>query len=58
MIAHTTSINWDTDGGQEVFDKLPQRVILSVDDEGRIADELSDMYGWCIFGLTYEVEKQ
>ncbi|MBN86062.1 MAG: hypothetical protein CL885_00910 [Dehalococcoidia bacterium] len=56
MIVQTTSINWDTDGDKKMFDKLPQRVVLSVDDEEEIVDELSDMYGWCIFGLTYNIK--
>tara|TARA_A100001037_G_scaffold306291_1_gene350473 strand:+ start:1848 stop:2051 length:204 start_codon:yes stop_codon:yes gene_type:complete len=58
MIVHTVSIDWDTDGDKKMFDKLPQRVILSVDDEDEIADTLSDMYGWCIFGLAYNIEKR
>ena len=57
MIVETTSIDWDTDGDETVFGKLPQRVTLNVDDEDEIADALSDMYGWCVFGLTYTVEK-
>ena len=55
MLVHTVSIDWDTDGDKKMFDKLPQRVILSVDDEDEIADTLSDMYGWCIFGLAYNI---
>ena len=58
MIVETKSIDWDTDGDKEVFESLPQRVILTVDDEEEIVDELSDMYGWCIFGLAYNIEKQ
>ena len=58
MIVKTTSIDWDTDGDQVMFDKLPQRVILEVDDEDEIAEALSDMYGWCVFELSYNTEKR
>lgn len=58
MIVETTSIDWDTDGDKEVFESLPQRVVLTVDDQDDISDALSDMYGWCIFGLAYNIEKQ
>jgi len=55
ITVETTKINWDTDGDKKIFNKLPQKVILSADDEESIADELSDMYGWCIHGLDYEI---
>ena len=58
MIVETTSIDWDTDGDKEVFESLPQRVVLTVDDQDDISDTLSDMYGWCIFGLAYNIEKK
>ena len=58
MIVETTSIDWDTDGDKEVFESLPQRVVLTVDDQDDISDALSDMYGRCIFGLAYNIEKQ
>jgi len=55
ITVETTKIDWDTDGDKEVFDDLPQRVIFSADDEESITDELSDIYGWCIHGLDYEI---
>ena len=55
MTIKTSKIDWDTDGDKEVFNKLPQRVILQADDEDGIADELSEMYGWCVLGLDFEI---
>ena len=60
MKIKTTKINWDTpdedapDGHQV---DLPQQVELEVDHEDEIADKLSDIYGWCIYGLNYEIIK-
>ena len=60
MKIKTTKINWDTtdedapDGHQV---DLPQQVELEVDHEDEIADKLSDIYGWCIYGLNYEIKK-
>ena len=51
MKIKTTKINWDTDG-REI--DLPQQVVLEVQDEAEIVDKLSDQYGWCVHGLTYE----
>ena len=60
MKIKTTKINWDiTDedapDGHQV--DLPQQVELEVDHEDEIADKLSDIYGWCIYGLNYEIIK-
>jgi len=52
MKIKTTNINWDTD---EHKVDLPQQVELEVDHEDEIADKLSDIYGWCIYGLNYEM---
>jgi len=54
MRIKTTNINWDTD---EHKVDLPQQVELEVDHEDEIADKLSDEYGWCIYGLAYEIIK-
>ena len=59
MKIKTTRIDWDTDG-QKV--DLPQVVDLEInsdDEEGlhEIADKLSDAYGWCVYGLNYEIIK-
>ena len=43
------NIDWDTDG--EEID-LPLEVKIPDEiEEGRIADYISDIFGWCIFGL-------
>ena len=55
ITVRTTKIDWDTDGDKEVFDDLPQRVIFSADDEESVIDELSNIYGWCIHELDYEI---
>lgn len=58
-----TRIFWDTDGDQQVFDSLPQRITapesLSISnfssrDEmiDEISDWLSDEYGFCHTGFT------
>ena len=49
-------ISWDTDG--EDVD-LPTDVTLEVDEDIDLdtqgADELSDEFGWCVFGFNYEI---
>jgi len=54
MIFKTKSVNWDTDDDREIFDSLPQQVTLDVESEEEIADALSDLTGWCLFGYTLE----
>ena len=54
MIVKTTEIKWDTDGDEEVAASLPQQVEIEVEDEDRIADALSDKYGWCVFSVQIE----
>lgn len=51
MKIRTTFIDWDTDG--EKVD-LPQVVEIE-GEECNFADTLSDLYGWCIFSLGYEI---
>jgi len=61
MIIITTKIEWDTtdeeapDGHQV---DLPQEVELEVDHEDEIADKLSAAYGWCVYGLNYEIKNE
>ena len=48
-------IDWDTDG--EDISGLPTSVLLkSSNEEDMVIDELSDHYGWCIFGVE-NIEK-
>jgi hypothetical protein len=46
-----TNIKWDTDEDELIFESLPQKVEIVVDDEDDIADALSDEYGFCVFGF-------
>ena len=57
-------IEWDTD--DEEVDDLPERVLLTIEDEDEIedyydnpddciADILSDTYGWCIKNFDYDL---
>lgn len=59
---------WDTDGDKEVFDSLPQEVVLPdyltpSNYEGKeeflddVSDWLSDEYGFCHFGFDEPVEE-
>lgn len=47
---YITNIKWDTDG-EEV--DLPHEHELCC--EGAIADELSDLYGWCVESFAIEI---
>lgn len=57
-----SNIEWDTDGDTELLEQLPTETTLEIDlgvdaaDEDDvldlIADELSDIYGYCHFGFT------
>lgn len=59
-----TDIKWDTDDDKELFDSLPQKVVLPVslsktmdqkDEDGyldNISDWLSDTYGFCNNGFN------
>jgi hypothetical protein len=46
-----TEINWDTDG---VPTALPLSAYVYTDDEGSVADALSDEFGFCIHNLSIE----
>lgn len=56
------NIKWDTDGDIELADTLPVEIIVEFDDgytldeiEEELADKLSDLYGYCMFGFEYEI---
>ena len=60
-------IEWDTD--DEEVDDLPERVLLTIEDEDEIedyydnpddciADILSDKYGWCIKNFDYDLVEE
>lgn len=62
------NIKWDTDGDKEVFDSLPQEVVLPdylipSNYEGKeeflddVSDWLSDEYGFCHIGFDEPVEE-
>jgi hypothetical protein len=61
MKIKTTRIDWDTSFGEVGYpNRLPQQVIVEIDEplelgQDKIADKLSDTYGWCIHGLDYEI---
>lgn len=57
-------IEWDTDN--EEVDDLPERVLLTIEDEDEIEEyhedpddfvcnKLSDKYGWCINSFDYDL---
>ena len=51
-----TDIDWDK-GGEEV--ELPEEATIEVEDEEdieeRLADILSDEYGWCVNSFNYKI---
>lgn len=62
MTVKCTEIQWDTDGDKKLLKKLPKNATLTIEDycEGddldeKIADMLSDEYGFCLFGFNYEI---
>lgn len=46
-----TGIEWDCDGVKPKTRKLPTNAIVIADDEEYVIDELSDKYGYFIFGV-------
>lgn len=62
-------IDWDTDGDKEIFEALPQEVVVNFEDvdwtngempldvteenSSDIADYLSDQYGFCVNSFNY-----
>ena len=57
-------IHWDTDGENPRYLGLPKRVThefplasLQEDASEAIGNWLSDTYGYCIFGFTYQTLK-
>lgn len=52
-----TDIQWDTDGTDFDVVGLPESVHINIpddEDEGAIADALSDEFGFCIKSLSVE----
>lgn len=45
------SIVWDTDGKHV---DLPSETTVEADDADRIADSLSDKFGWCVESFSYD----
>ncbi len=62
MKIKATNIDWDTDG---LKIDLPRQVNLEIGDEfqnetdsvleDEIAEELSAVYDWCVYGFDYEI---
>lgn len=50
------NIQWDTDGDQELFNKLPTEIDIpdGMDDEDEISDYISDVTGFCHYGFDLE----
>ena len=64
MLVKFSDIQWDTsDSSDEINEapipELPKEVVLEVDADTDIeeegADVLSDKYGFCVFGFSYEI---
>jgi len=51
MKFHVHAIVWDTDG--ESVD-LPTETTVEVENADRIADTLSDKFGWCVTAFQYD----
>lgn len=50
-----TDIQWDTDGDKEILEALPKEVDIPEHiEEEDIADYLSDLTGFCVFGFYIE----
>lgn len=62
MFFRVTSIDFDfeMDPGKYPAKKLQEKVttdalkVWEAEDEGELADVISDETGWCIFGMDYE----
>lgn len=58
MKVKATDIQWDVDD-KELLKVLPQEVIVECPDDAdlneELADILSDEYGFCLFGCSFEV---
>lgn len=46
-----TGIEWDCDGDSPKDHNLPTNAVVIAEDEDEVVDELSDKYGFCIFGV-------
>ena len=51
MKFHVHSIVWDTDGKAV---GLPSETTVEADHADRIADALSDKFGWCVASFSYD----
>lgn len=58
------NIQWDTDGDEKLFKKLPQNIEATIiepnedeDVEDIISDYISDLTGFCHYGFEYEIIK-
>lgn len=56
----SVEVEWDTDGEKV---ELPKKILIAcdeemyhnlIDDEGGVADYLSDRYGWCVDNLSVD----
>ena len=60
MIVKMSNIDWDTDGRK--VKNLPKEVTVEVDDgcdvEYEGADILSDKFGFCVNGFSFEIVKE
>ena len=46
-----TGIEWDCDGDSPKDHNLPTNAVVIAEAEDKVIDELSDKYGFCIFGV-------
>jgi len=58
MKVEVNDIEWDTDGVDQDFLNLPDRMIVEVDDEGEAVDACTDETGWCIKSASVEALTQ
>lgn len=50
------NIKWDTDGNKEVFDILPNEIIIpdNITEEEQISDYITNFTGFCHTGFEIE----
>lgn len=54
MTYNIHNIEWDATESDVEANGLPSDCIIEVDWPSDIADELSDIYGFCVNGFTYD----